>query len=114
MMRSNGLDSRGQPMTVRGGIADILEAIPAGRMLLAYSGGLHHIQVPGQGLPKLFKTIRMRLEVVDIGTYRAARMEEGGGPRGFRRAVAQDLEKRRDLYCPVDAESDPAARQAQG
>jgi 1-acyl-sn-glycerol-3-phosphate acyltransferase len=114
MKRATGLDSEGKPMTVRGGIADILETMGEGRMLLAYSGGLHHIQVPGQGLPRLFKTIRMRLEVVDIGTYRTARMEEGGGPRGFRRAVAHDLEKRRDTYCPVDAESDPAARQAQG
>ena len=106
MKRANGLDSQGKPMTVRGGIADILETMGDGRMLLAYSGGLHHIQVPGQGLPRLFKPIRMRLEVVDIATYRAARMEEGGGPRGFRRAVAQDLERRRDLYCPVAPETD--------
>lgn len=112
MKRANGLDSDGKPMTVRGGIADILETIGEGRMLLAYSGGLHHVQVPGQGLPRLFKTIRMRLEVVEIGAYRAVRMEEGGGPRGFRRAVAQDLEKRRDLYCPVTPESDGAAKAA--
>jgi 1-acyl-sn-glycerol-3-phosphate acyltransferase len=109
MKRASGLDSEGKPMTVRGGIADILETLGEGRMLLAYSGGLHHIQVPGQRLPRLFKTIRMRLEVVDIGAYREARMQEGGGPRGFRRAVAQDLEKRRDLYCPVTAESDASA-----
>ncbi len=105
MKRANGLDSQGKPMTVRGGIADILETLGDGRMLLAYSGGLHHIQVPGQGLPRLFKTIRMRMEVVDIASYREARMEEGGGPRGFRRAVAQDLERRRDTYCPVTPES---------
>ncbi len=111
MKRANGLDSDGKPMTVRGGIADILETIGDGRMLLAYSGGLHHVQIPGERFPRLFKPLRMRLEVVDIGAYRAARMEEGGGPRGFRRAVAQDLEKRRDLYCPVTPESDaPAAR----
>jgi hypothetical protein len=102
MKRANGLDASGKPMTVRGGIADILETMGEGRMLLAYSGGLHHIQVPGQGLPKLFKPIRMRLEVVDIGTYRDARMVDGGGPRGFRRAVANDLERRRDMYCPVE------------
>jgi hypothetical protein len=106
MKRANGLDSQGKPMTVRGGIADILETMGDGRMLLAYSGGLHHIQVPGQRFPRLFKTIRMRLEVVDIVSYRAARMAEEGGPRGFRRAVAQDLERRRDLYCPVTPESD--------
>lgn len=109
MKRANGLDLHGKPMTVRGGVADILQSFKEGRMLLAYSGGLHHIQVPGQSLPRLFKTIRMRLEVVDISAYRAARMEEGGGPRGFRRAVAEDLERRRDTNCPVTPESDPSA-----
>ena len=110
MKRANGLDAQGKPMTVRGGIADILETMGDGRMLLAYSGGLHHVQVPGQGLPRLFKTIRMNLEVIDIGPYREARMQEGGGPRGFRRAVAVDLEKRRDTYCPVTPESDSPDR----
>lgn len=101
MKRANGLDAEGRPMTVRGGIADILETMGEGRMLLAYSGGLHHVQIPGERWPRLFKTIRMNLEVVDIGAYRAARMEEGGGPRGFRRAVVMDLERRRDANCPL-------------
>lgn len=101
MKRANGLDADGKPMTVRGGIADIIETMGSGRMLLAYSGGLHHVQVPGQTVPRLFKRIQMNLEVVDIDSFRAARMEDGGGPRGFRRAVANDLERRRDLYCPV-------------
>ena len=47
MKRANGLDLQGKPMSVRGGIADILNAVKEGRMLLAYSGGLHHVQVPG-------------------------------------------------------------------
>jgi 1-acyl-sn-glycerol-3-phosphate acyltransferase len=103
MKRANGLDSEGKPMTVRGGIADILEAVGEGRMLIAYSGGLHHIQVPGQGLPKLFKTVRMNLEVVDIAVYNVARLEEARGDwRLFKRVVATDLERRRDLYCPVE------------
>jgi hypothetical protein len=29
MKRADGLDAHGQPMTVRGGIADILEVVPA-------------------------------------------------------------------------------------
>jgi hypothetical protein len=107
MKRANGLDSEGKPMTVRGGIADILETIGEGRMLFAYSGGLHHVQIPGDHFPKLFKTIRMNLEVVDIGTYRDARMAEAGNPRGFKRAVVNDLERRRDLFCPP--EEPPAA-----
>ena len=108
MKRATGLDSEGKPMTVRGGIADILETMGEGRFLIAYSGGLHHVQVPGERFPRLFKTIRLRLEVVDIGTYRAARMAEGGH-KGFRRAVVRDLEQRRDTHCPIDAESDPTA-----
>lgn len=108
MKRANGLDAEGKPMTVRGGIADILETIGEGRMLIAYSGGLHHVQAPGERYPRLFKTIRMRLEAVDIAAYRNARLEEGG-PKGFRRAVVKDLEQRRDLNCPVAPGADPAA-----
>ena len=55
---------------VRGGVADIMEALPRGRMLLAYSGCLHHIQVPGQHLPKLFKSIHLSTENLDIAEYR--------------------------------------------
>ena len=51
MMRKVGLDSKGRPMTVRGGVADILDVLSDGRLLLVYSGGLHHIQVPGQFKP---------------------------------------------------------------
>lgn len=108
MKRANGLDSEGKPMTVRGGIADILETMGDGRLLIAYSGGLHHVQVPGERFPRLFKTIRLRLEAVDMAAYRAARLEEGG-PKGFRRAVVKDLERRRDLYCPITPETDPTA-----
>lgn len=108
MKRATGLDSEGKPMTVRGGIADILETMGEGRFLIAYSGGLHHVQIPGERFPRLFKTIRLRLEVVDIATYRAARMAEGGH-KGFRRAVVRDLERRRDENCPIDEESDPTA-----
>lgn len=99
MKRATGLDAFGKPMTVRGGIADLLEAIGEGRMLLAYSGGLHHVQIPGQRFPRLFKTLRMNLEVVDIASYNAALLEQAG-KRGFKRAVAQDLEARRDRNCP--------------
>ena len=108
MKRASGLDAEGKPMTVRGGIADILETMGEGRMLIAYSGGLHHVQAPGERFPRLFKTIRMRLEAVDIAAYRNARLEEGG-PKGFRRSVVRDLERRRDLYCPVELGTDPAA-----
>lgn len=101
MKRATGLDSAGQRMTVRGGIADILESIGAGRMLLAYSGGLHHVQAPGERFPSLWKTIRMRFELVDIASYRAALLARAG-TAGFKRAVIEDLERRRDQLCPCE------------
>ena len=87
-------------MTVRGGIADILEAIPSGPMLIAYSGGLHHVQAPGEHWPRLFRTIRMNLEWVDIETYRRERLAEAGSEAGFKRAVVDDLERRREAHRP--------------
>ena len=101
MMRRNGLDSQGQPMTVRGGIADILESTPSGRMLLAYSGGLHHVQAPGERLPRPFRTVYLNLESVDIAEYRAARAAEAPPGVAFKRMVVEDLERRRDAYCPT-------------
>ncbi len=100
MKRANGLDSKGQPMTVRGGVADILEVIPEGPMLIAYSGGLHHVQAPGERFPRPFRRIRMNFELVEIADYREAILREARGPMGFKRAVVDDLERRRDLHTP--------------
>jgi len=47
MMRETGLDATGRKMSIRGGIADVLRAVGNGGMLIAYSGGLHHVQVRG-------------------------------------------------------------------
>jgi hypothetical protein len=103
MKREGGLDLNGNPMTVRGGIADILLAVKEGRLLLAYSGGLHHVQVPGH-IPNVFKTVRMRLEVLDIAAYIEEQMAKGG-PEQFKKNVMRDLDARRDRYCP---EEEPA------
>ncbi len=97
MLRKNGLDSEGKKMTIKGGIADVLETMPAGRFLIGYSGGLHHVQAPGEGAPRLFKTITLKIEVLDIEAYRAERQRS---PEGFRAAVVQDLERRKALHCP--------------
>jgi 1-acyl-sn-glycerol-3-phosphate acyltransferase len=101
MMRANGLDSEGREMTVRGGIADILDALPDGRMLAVYSGGLHHIQVPGELLPTPFKTIRCRLEMIDIPTYKED-LQRDYPELNFTGAVIADLTRRRDTYCRKD------------
>lgn len=109
MKRANGLDSQGKPMTVRGGIADILLAMESGRMLFAYSLGLHHVQVPGQLFPRLFQPISMRLEQFDIAEYRARLLAKSSNKREFRCAVIDDLTARRDRYCvpPWGAEVTP-------
>jgi len=100
MKRANGLDSEGREMTVRGGIADILEVLPGGRMLAVYSGGLHHIQVPGELLPTPFRTIKCRMEMVDIAKFKKE-LAENYPELGFRGAVIADLTRRRDEYCPT-------------
>ncbi len=101
MKRANGLDSEGREMTVRGGIADIIEALPDGRILVVYSGGLHHIQVPGELLPTPFKTIRCRMEMIDIPTYKED-LQRDYPDLKFRNAVVADLTRRRDEYCPTE------------
>lgn len=107
MMRRNDLDAKGRPMNVRGGIAEVLETIPDGRLLLAYSGGLHHIQAPGEHFPRLFRPARIRVEVLEIADYRARLMAEAGGQEGFRRAVIEDLERRKRESCPTPEGSTP-------
>ena len=100
MKRANGLDLHGNPMSVRGGIADILLAIKEGRMLIAYSGGLHHVQVPGH-VPSVFKSISLRVENIDIAKYIAEIMSRGGEEQ-FKKNVMKDLDGRRDHYCPEE------------
>lgn len=103
MKRANGLDLHGKPMTVRGGVADILQALGEGRMLIAYSGGLHHVQVPGH-IPNVFKTVRLRVEVLEIADY--VREMSRDGEANFKRNVIRDLERRRDLYSPEEKAPD--------
>jgi hypothetical protein len=100
MKRRNGLDLQGNPMSVRGGIADIMLAMKSGRMLIAYSGGLHHVQFPG-GFPRVFETVRLRLEIVDIAAYIDEMMRNGGADQ-FKKNVMRDLDRRRDFYCPAE------------
>src|SRR6185436_16235593 len=101
MKRETGFDLHGNPMTVRGGIADILLAVKEGRMLIAYSGGLHHVQIPGHTMVRVFEPVRLRLEAVDLAAYIAEQTAKGGDEQ-FKRNVREDLERRRDLYCPSD------------
>jgi hypothetical protein len=108
MKRANGMDAKGQPMTVRGGIADILLAVKEGRLLLAYSGGLHHVQIPGHTMVRVFETVRMRIENIDIAEYIVTMMAKGG-PDEFKRNVREDLDRRRDFYCPEEGNLEKTA-----
>lgn len=97
MKRRTGLDKHGKPMTLRGGIVDVLERKSEGTILLVYSEGLHHVQAPGEGFPRLFKRVRARLEELPIAAYKTAM---GHGTPDFRANVLADLARRRDLHCP--------------
>ncbi|MEM9293048.1 MAG: 1-acyl-sn-glycerol-3-phosphate acyltransferase [Acidobacteriota bacterium] len=104
MQRSTGLDSKGRPMDIRGGIADVIETIGQGGFLIAYSGGLHHIQHPGQTFPRLFRTVRMNLEFLDLEEYRRECREQAEKEgRSFRDVVRENLQHRRDTLCPTDS-----------
>lgn len=97
MKRRTGLDKHGRPMTLRGGIVDVLERKAAGTILLVYSEGLHHVQAPGEGLPNLFVRVRARLEEIPLARYKR---DMGHGTPDFRANVLADLERRRDRHCP--------------
>ncbi len=101
MRRADGLDSQGKPMTVRGGVADLLAVVPDGRLLFAYSGGLHHVQIPGEGFPRLFKKVRLRFELTEIGEYRDSLGFGQVEPRVFKQNVIADMTRRRDLHSPI-------------
>ena len=101
MKRKNGLDVDGKKMTVRSGVVDILSRLKSGQMVIAYSGGLHHIQVPGEGLPKLFKDLKINLEAMEIPDYKAMFNSAVEGSDEWRKAMLADLQMRLETRCPV-------------
>ena len=97
MKRANGLDLNGNKMTVKPGIADVLREIDEGKILFAYSGGLHHIQVPGQKLPKIFKKLKMNIEAIDIIEYKKEFHSEGNA---WIRDVVANMQQKLEANCP--------------
>jgi hypothetical protein len=97
MKRPDGFDKFGNPMSVRGGVADIIMNMNDGKMLLCLSGGLHHVQAPGQLLPRLFKTIRMNLCLIEINSYKNSFPDD---PREKKLAIVSDLQRRLETDCP--------------
>ncbi len=99
MKRPNGFDKFGKPMTVRGGIADIIDSMESGKMVLCLSGGLHHVQIPGQYFPRPFKTIWMNFSHLDIQEYKS---QFGENARERKMGIVQDLQKRLENDCPTE------------
>ena len=101
MKRKNGLDINGQKMTVKGGIADVLSQIHAGEMAIAYSGGLHHVNYPGENRIHLFKKLRLKLEIVNIPQYNA-QFSETIGSSEWRKKVVADMQEKLEKNCPAE------------
>ncbi len=97
MKRHNGLDAYGRPMDVKAGITDIIPKLQEGNILFAYSGGLHHIQHPGEFFPRLFKTIKLNLELVDIESYKSQFKTDG---IALKREIVADMNQRLAEKCP--------------
>ncbi len=106
MKRPTGFDLNGRKMTVRSGVADIIQELQEGNILIAYSGGLHHVQKPGDKLPKLFKTIKLNIEVLDIETYKSKFNTEG---IQWKRDIVNDFQARLETNCP-QADSTPLTK----
>lgn len=91
MKRANGLDKFGKPMSIKNGVADILRCFDSGKILFVYSGGLHHVQIPGQHLPRLFKIIKVNLEMLDVVAYK---QQFNVVAQDFSDAVVADMQHR--------------------
>ena len=101
MKRPTGLDKYGNKMTVKRGVVDVLLKLKTGPMFFLYSGGLHHVQAPGQAVPNIFKTISVGFEVMLIEDYLASFSQSGVPPTldVLQASIVADLERRRDLNC---------------
>ena len=98
MKRPTGLDKDGKPMTIRGGIAEIIEKLNKGTMLICYSGGLHHVQAPGEKMPSIFKTIHMNLELLQSSDYK--KKFDHLNSKEKMKAIIIDLQQKLETSCP--------------
>ena len=101
MKRKTGFDLDGNKMTVKSGVVEVLTGLDKGQMVIAYSGGLHHVQIPDEGLPKLFKTLKMNLEVFGIEEYKTGFAETPGSPE-WKKSALEDLQNRLETKVPTD------------
>jgi 1-acyl-sn-glycerol-3-phosphate acyltransferase len=99
MKRPTGLDLDGNKMTVRGGVADVLTELHEGQMVIAYSGGLHHVHAPGEKGFRVFKTLKMNLELFKITDYKSS-FGEAPGSEPWRKKLLADLQHRLETKVP--------------
>ena len=95
MKRRNGLDKNGLPMTVRGGVHDVLQRFRGKEMVIVYSDGLHHVMAPGQIFPRIFRTISARFEHLKVDDYLAQFSQY----QNVKSAIRKNLEMRQKKYC---------------
>lgn len=96
MKRANGLDKYQRPMTARRGIGDVLKQLGSGKMIIAYSGGLHHLRLPH---PRR-ETIAIAFESIRIEDYlREVETTLPGDHTNLGDRIALDLDRRRDNHC---------------
>ncbi|RLA20506.1 MAG: hypothetical protein DRQ61_09885, partial [Gammaproteobacteria bacterium] len=66
--------------------------------VIAYSGGLHHVQAPGDKIPRVFKKIAINFEKLDLEDYMKSLPVSDELP--FKQAVKEDLDKRLMQHKP--------------
>lgn len=99
MKRVNGLDTNGYKMTVKSGIVDILKELHTGKMVFAYSGGLHHVQIPDTHKFKVFKQVAIDIELLDINTYKHSFDSQLHSDQWYA-AVLNDMQSRLEQKIP--------------
>jgi len=106
MMRNDGRDKNGKMMDIRPGIADILIKMTSGHFMIMTSGGLHHVQRPGQLVPRIFKTIQIVAEIHNISELTdqiSLRMttETKAGEMNFKKTLLEFLESRKKYHLEL-------------
>ncbi|TRX56988.1 1-acyl-sn-glycerol-3-phosphate acyltransferase [Thalassomonas sp. M1454] len=98
MKRINGLDKHGKAMDIKRGVVDILSKVEQGNVLFVYSGGLHHVQAPGNRLPRLFKKIKVNFEIIDLEVYKQSFYHLDNSV--YQQSIISDLEHRLTFKAP--------------
>lgn len=98
MKRQNGLDKNGNPMKVKTGVFELMQKYRGQNMVFLYSHGLHHIMAPGDKFPRIFKNVTADIEMFSVDSYLAK--FENSSESEAAKLVAEDLQTRRDQYCP--------------